>query len=57
MTWMMFWLIVIGMFLLYKIIEQITYTICWLKSDKETRAKFLEENNKKVPTISKGDKK
>ena len=50
MSWMMFWLIVIGMLLLYKIVEQITYTICWLKSNKETRAKFLEENIKNVPS-------
>ena len=53
MTWMMFWLIVIGMFLLYKIIEQITYTICWLKSDKETRAKFLKSDDKTIPNIRK----
>ena len=54
-SWMMFWLIIFGMLVLYKIVEQITYTICWLKSDKETRSKFLEANEKKVPNV-KGDK-
>lgn len=44
--WMIFGLIVIGMLVSYKIIEQITYTICWLKSDNETKEKLLKSQRR-----------
>lgn len=46
--WMIFWLSFIGMITIYKIIEQITYCICWLKSDVETRMRMLEKGNNKI---------
>lgn len=46
MGFKMFFIILMGMLVLYKIVEQISYTVCWLRSDSETREKMLVNVNK-----------
>lgn len=51
--------ILIGILFLYKILELISYTVCWVKSDKETRIKLattLEKSTNNIIKTSKGKK-
>ena len=49
--------IFIGLFFIYKIVEQITYAICWTKSDNVMKEKILNGGKKELAKVSKGDKK
>lgn len=49
--------IFIGLFFVYKIVEQITYAICWTKSDNVMKEKILNGGKKELSKVSKGDKK
>ena len=41
-----FVLILIAMGMSYKVLELISYTVCWINSDNETKEKLINKGNK-----------